>query len=73
MVKYYCDRCGKEVAVLDEVRIPDVKHSSNSFSTKTIQVCKDCKKKADNIYEKLIDIRFTLFRDYMEGSESNAE
>lgn len=75
MIKYYCDRCGKEVSVLETIRIPSEKLGKTSYSVKNIQVCKNCQKEAENIGEKLRDIQFLLFGDFMieKGSESNAE
>lgn len=44
MRKLYCDRCGKEVNYLQEIRIQDkskpMKHGS--YSTKSVEVCDDC-------------------------------
>lgn len=70
MVKYYCDRCGKEVSSLITIRIPSKKTSKTSYSGKDIQVCKNCQKEAENICEKLLDIRFLLFGDFMIEMES---
>lgn len=66
MTKYFCDRCGKESEKLTEIPIPDEKTSTNSFSTKFVHVCNDCENEFDNIINKLIDIRFILFNDFME-------
>jgi DNA-directed RNA polymerase subunit RPC12/RpoP len=66
MTKYFCDRCGKECSKLSDVKIPHEKNSF-SFSTKTFQMCSDCEEKANNINDKLTDIRFLLFRDFMKG------
>lgn len=72
MIKYYCDRCGKECKNnidMFDVKIPHERHSA-SFSAKTVQLCRDCKKVADNLHEKLTDIHFLLFKDFMEeGTE----
>lgn len=73
MIKYYCDRCGKDFnnsIDIHNVKIPNERHSA-SFSAKTVQLCRDCKKAADNLLDKLTDIHFLLFRDFMkeEGDE----
>lgn len=66
MIKFYCDRCGKEVNKLYDIGIPESK-GSFSFKNKTIQGCLSCKGEADNINDKLVDIRFLLFKDFMPG------
>lgn len=66
MIKLYCDRCGKECATLSKIKIPNERYSV-SFQTKTIQVCSACEKEADKIYDKLTDIRFILFKDFLKG------
>ncbi len=68
MIKCFCDRCGKECKELRGAKIPGEKTSFN-FTAKTVQLCSSCKKDADNLYDKLTDIRFTLFRDFMKGGE----
>ena len=67
MTKYFCDRCGKESEKLTKIRIPDKKQPHiNSFSTKSICVCSDCENEFDNLINKLTDIRFILFDDFMK-------
>ena len=70
MIKFFCDRCGKECKALSEVKIPDEKLSS-SIRTKTISVCFDCKKEADEIYDKLTDMHFIMFKDFLKGGANN--
>lgn len=67
MTKYFCDRCGKEVGNLIQIKIPSKKTNFNSFETKPIQVCDSCQKEFDDINKKLLDIRFILFSDFMKG------
>lgn len=64
MTKHYCDICGKECAKLEEIKVPTEK-TFRGFNTKPAQVCRDCAKEYDNIIDKLTDIRFILFRDFM--------
>lgn len=72
MIKFYCDRCGKESEKLYEIKIPTQKREHNSFSTKPYQVCADCESEYDNIIDKLTDIRFVLFNGFMrKEDESN--
>lgn len=71
MTKHFCDRCGKECMKLSEVQIPLKKTVCGSFSTTRVEVCDGCKKEADGINEKLIDIRFIMFRDFMKGGASD--
>ena len=66
MIKFYCDRCNRECQELERINIPNIKNSPH-FSTKTIQVCSACKEEAENLYDKLTDIKFVLFRDFMKG------
>lgn len=70
MIKYYCDRCGKECLSLTEIKVPYKKGAFDSFETRPIQACIECKKEFNEIIDKLLDIRFVLFRDFMKG-ESN--
>lgn len=66
MIKYFCDRCGKEVGKTIQIKVPKEKLNSGDFSTTSVQVCDDCKKEFDKIIDKLIDIRFILFNDFMK-------
>ena len=66
MIKYYCDRCGKESPRLADVIIPNIK-GSLSFEGKTVHLCPDCEKEANDIYNKLTDIRFILFDGFIKG------
>ena len=66
MTKYYCDRCGKESKLLHDIKIPNTKNSIG-FETKTIAVCISCEEEANRLYDKLTDIRFVLFNDFMKG------
>lgn len=69
MIKKFCDRCGKECKELNDVKIPNIK-GSQSFSTKTVQLCRECKCVSDDLCDKLVDIHFLLFRDFIkEGAE----
>lgn len=67
MVKYYCDRCGKEAEKLEPVQIPTEKTKHEVFIRKTIHVCPKCKKEYDDILNKLVDIRFVMFSTFMKG------
>ena len=73
MTKYFCDRCGKECQKLTEIRIPFKKISCDSFETRPIKVCYECKKEFDNIIDKLIDIRLDLFNEFMGANLSDDE
>lgn len=73
MIKFYCDRCGKECEKLSEITIPKEKLSPGNFSTKTISVCSDCEKEAKALYDKLVDIRFILFKDFFRGNVSDGK
>ena len=68
MIKYYCDRCEKECATLNAIKIPAEK-TAFGFNTKPAHVCGDCEKEYNDINRKLTDIRFVLFADFMKGSE----
>lgn len=69
MVKFYCDRCGKENEKLHEIKIPTQKREHHSFDTKPYQVCVECKNEYDNIIDKLTDIRFVLFDGFMRKED----
>lgn len=73
MTKYFCDRCGKEANKLIQIKIPVKKFGNGSFDTTSIQVCCDCKKKYDDILNKLTDIRLVLFRDFMKDGVSDVK
>ena len=67
MIKYFCDRCGKETKNLVQIQIPKEKHDKyGGFSVEPIQVCSDCKNEFDDILSKLTDIRFILFKNFMK-------
>lgn len=65
MTKYFCDRCGIESQKLNEIKIPN-KKTRYGFETKPIQVCGNCESEYDNINDKLVDIRFILFADFLK-------
>lgn len=69
MVKFYCDRCGKESERLHEIKIPTQKRKYHNFDTKPYNVCVDCENEYDNIIGKLTDIRFILFDGFMRKEE----
>ena len=64
MIKYFCDRCGKEAKKTIQVSVPKEK-LNEGFNTMSLQVCDDCKKEFDKIINKLTDIRFILFSDFI--------
>ena len=66
MTKYFCDRCGKEIKKRIQVNVPKEKLGDGNFSTTPIEICEDCEKEFVKIIDKLIDIRFTLFNDFMK-------
>ena len=66
MTKLYCDRCGKACGKLHTIKVPESKTSRDSFNVKPVEVCSDCEKEYDAIIEKLTEIRFVLFGDFME-------
>ena len=67
MTKHYCDRCGKECEKLVEIKVPD-KKTRYGWQAKPAQVCDDCEKEYNDIIDKLTEIRFVLFRDFMNRS-----
>ncbi len=69
MIKCFCDRCGKECAELKTIKIPDKKASFGNFSTRELQVCSECEQEHIILLDKLRDIRFILYRDFMKGGE----
>lgn len=66
MTKYFCDNCGKECIELFTIKVPYKKASYGSFSTKELQVCTECEKEHILLLDKLNDIRFILYRDFMK-------
>ena len=69
MTKHFCDRCGKECKKLNLIKLPKAKTIVGSFETMPVEVCQDCETEFDNIIDKLVDIRFIMFRDFMKGGE----
>ena len=75
MTKYYCDRCGKEVGSrfvksdLKEIELPIGKTQLNDIQCKRVELCVDCFHEYGTIINKLVDIRLTLFKDFMRKSE----
>lgn len=68
MTKYFCDRCGKECAKLEEIKVPSEK-TRFGFNVTLAQVCCECEKEYNDIIDKLTDIRFVLFRNFMKGGD----
>ena len=52
MIKYYCDRCGKEMDGLHmfviEIRPPVIRTLSDEAYAKGYQICRDCIEDVDN-------------------------
>ena len=81
MTKHFCDRCGKECEKLVGVKIPDKRGVSDTgsyyregrsmFCAKDVELCSDCEEAANDIYKKLVDIRFALFDGFVKGYEKN--
>lgn len=69
MTKYFCDRCGKECVELKTIKVPYEKASFGNFSTRELQVCSKCEKEHIVLLDKLMYIRFILYRDFMKGGE----
>ncbi len=68
MTKHYCDRCGKECEKLEMIKIPTQK-TRFGFETRPGYVCGSCEEEYNNIINKITDIRFILFRDFMKGAD----
>lgn len=67
MIKYICDKCGRECKSLTFENIP-IKKTKYNFETKKIQLCEDCTKEYDSINDKLADIRLILIKDFINGT-----
>lgn len=65
MIKIYCDRCGRETRCTGKIRIP-TKKTIGGFETEEKDVCNDCGREYDEIISQLTDIRFVLFKSFME-------
>ena len=71
MIKYICDRCGKECEKLHSLKIPIKKLSDSSCLSKHIDVCTECDKEADVLFDILADIRLIMFDKYMPQRGDN--
>lgn len=67
MIKYFCDRCGKEVDKLACVKIPDSNKpcSGSSYSTKEVGLCDSCNtfvnKAVEEYNQAMIKTRFAFY------------
>lgn len=66
MIKYYCDRCGREVKELTSVKIPTNKLRDGSFGSKRLDVCEECEKEANDIFDTLADIKIFMCSKYLK-------
>ena len=66
MVKFYCDRCRKEVPQLIDIKVPTQKSGKSSHYTRNMEVCGKCNKEFDEVNEMLADMRLTMFSKYLE-------
>jgi hypothetical protein len=64
MIKYYCDRCGKEAKELKTVKIPVRKLKDGSFLPTPLELCTTCENEANEIFDILADIRLSMFAKY---------
>lgn len=67
MIKYYCDRCGKEAKKLHPVKIPVQKQRDHepSYYSKTLDLCEECENEADEIFDTIVDIKLSMFSKYL--------
>ena len=67
MRKLYCDRCGKEVDNLHEIKVPDPDKPIGycSYNTKKVEVCNSCKdyiiKAVEEYDNSMIKVRFAFY------------
>lgn len=76
MIKYYCDRCGKEAKSLNSVKIPVEKQKgyTNTYYSKPLDLCKECENEANEIFDTITDIEISLFSKYLKkGGEVQNE
>ena len=66
MIKYFCDRCGKEAKKLVSVRIPTNKLRDGSCGTKPIDLCEECENEANHIFDTLMEFRLYMFSRYLK-------
>lgn len=68
MIKYYCDRCGKEAQKLHSVKIPVQKQIGFEYScySKPLDLCDECKNESDEIFDTLVDIKLSMFSKYLK-------
>lgn len=72
MIKYYCDRCGREAKALNSVKIPVQKQIGfeHSCYSKPLELCEVCKNEADEIFDTIVDIKLSMFSKYLnKGGE----
>jgi DNA-directed RNA polymerase subunit RPC12/RpoP len=72
MTKYYCDRCGKESAKLEEVNVPTERRHCVSGSME-LSVCIDCWRDYQKILDALKDIRLTMFNNFFKGVSEDVD
>lgn len=71
MTRKFCDRCGIECKTLTQIKIPKEKHK-HGYSAKNIEVCPKCNALHESFLEKLTDIHFVLYADFLSnGGEKN--
>lgn len=75
-IKYFCDRCGKEVAGksgLHDVAVFKEKNNGvpATFSTKIDAVCSDCERLHNSIIETLTNARMNLTERYWNNPNYN--
>ena len=73
MTRFFCDHCEKEVEKLTEIRVPTKKNKNQTFETKTLMVCDECRMKFEAIADKICDIRIIMFGDFVEADASDTE
>lgn len=64
MIKKICDRCGKEAAELCAVLVPIENLHNGSYRTESVDVCPDCRKVADRLFDNVSDFRVWLFEKH---------
>ncbi len=67
MKKNICDRCGAKCYKLKGIIIPDKRISKYYLSVKGIEVCPECKKEADRLFDIYVNTKLALFKDFLKG------
>ena len=74
MTRYICDRCHRELKerktlLTATIRGKHILIGGTYYFEKNVELCRDCRKKLDDVEEKLSEICVNTYEEFMRGEK----